>query len=202
MTREQQRQLRILKKELPHIVQAEIKKFKIKKRDFMIWQQKEDGFYNAHIHMGEKDGKCFCSVTGYCKPMWLDELFWEIMGMEDNKKGPVSLRSIGAFTVYGNKFMQESNEIVSWSVEELSVYVKEYVSGFAAKIQENICSRFAEEISEFSYHADIRETLYLIHLERYEDAVRYVDAMEQDSFVNSGIGFREAAAGYCRKRMQ
>lgn len=202
MTREQQRQLKNLKKELPHMVQAEIKKYKIKKKDFMIWRQKERDFYDAHIHVGEKDGKCFCSVTGYYKPMWLDELFWEIMGMEDNKKEPVSLRSIGAFTVYGNKFMQECREVVSWSEEELSVYVREYVSGFAAKTEEGLGGRFAEDISGSPYHAEIREALYLIHQERYEDAIRYVAAMDQDFFENRGVGFRKAATRHCRKRIQ
>ncbi len=201
MTREQQRQLRNLKKELPHIVQAEIKQYKINKRDFMIWRRRGDVFYDASVSVGQKDNKCYCSVRGMYKPLWLDDLFWDIMGMEENKKEPLSLRCIGAFTVYGNQFMEDRREMKSWSVEEMSICVREYISRFALETEEDICSRFAEEIPGTPYHADLRQVLYLIYLEKYVDAGRRIAVMDQDLFVNKGIGFRAAAMEYCRQRM-
>lgn len=56
MTREQQRQLRELKKTLPKILKEKIKKYKFKKKDYMIWFQKEDMFLTCLINVGIYNG--------------------------------------------------------------------------------------------------------------------------------------------------
>lgn len=83
----------------------------------------------------------------------------------------------------------------------INLCVREYISRFALETEEDICSRFAEEIPGTPYHADLRQVLYLIYLEKYVDAGRRIAVMDQDLFVNKGIGFRAAAMEYCRQRM-
>jgi hypothetical protein len=66
--------------------------------------------------------------------MWLDELFWELLCMEENKKEPVSLRAIGAYTVGGASIYEKETILSSWTEEELrgldiNDAIREYVNG-------------------------------------------------------------------------
>ena len=47
------------------------------------------------------DGGCKCSMHIEAKPLWIDDLLWDCLCMEGNKKEPLSLRATGAFTVSG-----------------------------------------------------------------------------------------------------
>ena len=40
------------------------------------------------------------------KPLWLDDLLWDLLKMETNKEAPLSLRTIGAFTVSGSELFK------------------------------------------------------------------------------------------------
>lgn len=49
MTREKQRLLKELKNAVPQIIKEEIKIYKIKKKDYMIWYKNEDLFFDVLI---------------------------------------------------------------------------------------------------------------------------------------------------------
>lgn len=116
MTREQQKKLREFKKVLPKIIQAEIKKYKLKKKDFMVWFQKEELFFNLNISICERDGLCYCTSIERIKPLWIDDILWDVLGMPENKNEPASLRAIGAFTVYGSEIYNNEAELVTWEM--------------------------------------------------------------------------------------
>ena len=61
MTREQQKKLRELKNALPKIIRSEIKKYNLKKKDFMVWVQKSELFFDLMIYVCERDGHCYCT---------------------------------------------------------------------------------------------------------------------------------------------
>ena len=90
MTREQQRLLRELKKALPEILKKEAREHKIKKKDYMLYGIKEDIFFTCHITVSANEEGCLCSVREALKPLWIDDLNWELLGMDNNKKEPLS----------------------------------------------------------------------------------------------------------------
>lgn len=131
MTREQQRQLRELKKTLPKILKEKIKKYKFKKKDYMIWFQKEDMFLTCLINVGfTMDGRFICDTKENIKPLWIDDLLWNFLNMSNNKKEPLSLRAVGAFTVHGVEIYQRYDELPNGSLQELEEYVEEYLEHF------------------------------------------------------------------------
>ena len=56
-----------------------------------------DFFYEANFYTSGIDNSLRGSLQ--FKPLIIDEVFWEIVGLQDNKKMPLSFRGNGAFTI-------------------------------------------------------------------------------------------------------
>lgn len=54
----------------------------------------KDGYFFCLQHLG------FASVYLEAKPMYADDLWWDIFNLSENKKCPTSLRGIGAFSIH------------------------------------------------------------------------------------------------------
>ena len=107
MTKEERQKYKELTKALPKILKDKIKKYKFKKKDFMIWYNKKELFFDLLIDVKVKsDDKCYCTAVETIKPLWLDDLLWDLLKMETNKKEQLSLRTIGAFTFSGAEFFK------------------------------------------------------------------------------------------------
>lgn len=196
MTREQQRQLRELKKALPKIIQLGIKKYKLKKRDFMVWFQKKDLFFDLMIGIRERDGHCYCACTERIKPLWLDDILWDILDMPENKNEPASLRAIGAFTVYGSEIYSDESELETWEIAEMEKYVHKYIEHFYQSIQAFGIEKFYEYMNASSYHQELRKTLSLIYEKKYEEALAYLNTQGRGHFCNKGVWVNDAMRDY------
>lgn len=202
MTREEQKKFRELKKALPKIIQTEIKKYKFKKKDFKVWFQKDELFFDLMLDIRDNDGHCcFISVENV-KPMWLDDLLWDILGMPENKNEPISLRAVGAFTVYGSEIYKEKAELVTWESYELQKYVDLYMEHFYKTIQSTTIEKFFDSIGSVPYHEELRKSLSLIHNGQYEEAMDYLSAYDKGYFCNKGIWINDAMRAYCRSKAQ
>jgi hypothetical protein len=58
----------------------------------------------------------------------LDDRLWEILGMPENKKAPVSLRANGAFTIYGQEILSGIISECEWSESWIVASIKEIFS--------------------------------------------------------------------------
>ncbi len=202
MTREQQKKLKLLKQSLPKIIQYEIKKYKLKKKDFMVWYNKKDIFFSLLISITEVDGHCYCSSRETIKPLWLDELFWDIMNMSENKSEPLSMRSIGAFTVHGVDIFEDKKELVEWKNEELEKYTIDYIAHFNNVVKNTDVASYYSLLNQSIYHRNIQEILVLIHECKYQEALIYLQSMEGDGyFSNEGVSFKEYAEIYCKEHL-
>lgn len=85
MTREQQRKLKELNRALLAILKSNVKAYGIKKKDYMVWGTKNELYFSLLIDVRERDGHCYCTSMELIKPLWLDELFWDIIDMSENK---------------------------------------------------------------------------------------------------------------------
>ena len=196
MTREQQKKLRELKKALPKIIQIEIKKYKLKKRDFMIWFQKKDLFFDLIISIRERNGHCYCASMERIKPLWIDDLLWDILGMPENKNEPVSLRAIGAFTVFGSEIYSDESELEMWEIEELEKHVCKYIEHFYQNIQAFGIEKFYECMDASPYHQELRKSLSLIYEKKYEEALDYLNTQGRGHFCNKGVWINDAMKDY------
>lgn len=200
MTREQQKKLKEIRSALPRILQAECRQHKFKKKDYMVWVKNGDLFFTFFPFIYELEGKCFLDIKQQFKPMWIDDLLWDIIDMQENKSEPASLRSTGAFTVNGAQLYKEEIEIFEWSVEEVTDCIKRALAEFKNRIASINESDFYLYIEKPMYHKDIRTLLKLIHEQNYSEAIMYAESMEHDVFVNGGVGLREAAVNFCNGR--
>ena len=196
MTREQQKKLRELKNALPKIIQLEIKKCKLKKKDFMIWFQKKDLFFDLIISLRERDRHCYCASVEKRKPLWIDDLLWDILGMPENKNEPVSLRAIGAFTVFGSEIYSDESELETWEIEELEKHVCKYIEHFYQNIQAFGIEKFYECMNASPYHQDLRKSLSLIYEKKYEEALDYLSTQDRGHFCNKGVWINDAMRDY------
>ena len=200
MTREQQRQRKELKTELPKIIKEIAADKNLKKKDFMLYAKKGELFFDCHIFVSVNDAnECICSTSESLKPMWIDDLLWELLDMKDNSKAPVSLRAIGAFAVSGAKIYENSTILSSWTKEELRDIVREYINHFCESIDTADNSVFEDNLSR-SYHGELREALYYIHTGQYQKALDVVGD-DEGCFTNGDLNINDAIRAYAGKHM-
>lgn len=202
MNREQQRNLKLLKKALPEIIRQEIKKYNIKKRDFMIWKQKDELFFDALIHISEKDGNCYCSIRETMKPLWVDDILWDVLAMSENKKESMSLRCIGAFTVFGVELYNVCDLVKNWKQDELQRIVSKYIEHFYESIRTVSIHTYHDLRSKHPYHREIRNLVSMIHEEQYEEAIQYARKNTLDEMSNQGLTVKAGAIKYCQEVMR
>lgn len=201
MTREQQKKLKVLKSTLMKTAQPFIKRYQWKKKDFMIWFLKDELYFSLLLSVGVKDGHCFCAGRGTFKPLWSDNILWEILGMESNKEQPLSLRSIGAFTIYGAELYKEQYELLEWASDELEVIVEKITAEFQKVIQSTGVADFYRLAEKTLYQSELLHCVILIYQEKYESAIAALGDMDTDLFSNEGKGFRERAFIYVKEKM-
>lgn len=127
MTKEERQKYKELTKVLPKMLKDKIKKYKFKKKDFMIWYSTKELFFDLLIGVKVKsDDKCYCTAIETIKPLWLDDLLWDLLKMETNKKEPLSLRTIGAFTVSGAELFKNETELKEWTISELEEIIDNF----------------------------------------------------------------------------
>lgn len=203
MTREEQRKLRELKKALPKLLKEKAKKYKFKKKDYMLWYNSNDLFFTNHIDVRETiDGGCCCSYSVKVKPLWIDDLLWECLKMEENKREPISLRSIGAFTVSGVKIISDFTRMKEWSIEELELLVDQYLNEFYDVIEMTTIEDFYSNLSNDSYHEELRVALTLLHDEKYQEVLDYLSTQGKGRFCNGNLWINHGIREYCRNKLK
>lgn len=202
MTREQQKKLKELNRALLAILKSNVKTYGIKKKDYMIWGTKNELYFSLLIDVKERDGHCYCTSMELLKPLWLDELFWDIIDMPENKSEPLSLRCIGAFALHGMQFYECEQEILQWSVEELEQCVISYMEHFVDTMNTSNLETYDSIFDISEYQGEEQEILRFIHRQEYQEALERIQLMEDEGhFQNKGIWFREYAEKYCEQRL-
>ncbi|MCR1869789.1 hypothetical protein [Longicatena caecimuris] len=202
MKREQQRKLRELKKTLPKMLKEKAKAYKMKKKDYMIWYSINDLFIECMIDVRETvDDRCCCSIQVKIKPLWIDDLLWDCLGMENNKAEPMSLRAIGAFTVSGVEVYSDYAYLKEWTREEMETYVDLYLEKFNQIMNEVTIDDFYAHISDNTYHEELRVSLTMAYNTRYQEAIEYLKDKGEGIFCNKGLWIHDGIKQYCKTMM-
>lgn len=142
------------------MLKEKVKAYKMKKKDYMIWYSINDLFIECMIDVRETvDDRCCCSIQVKIKPLWIDDLLWDCLGMENNKAEPMSLRAIGAFTVSGVEVYSDYAYLKEWTREEMEKYVDLYLEKFNQIMNEVTIDDFYAHISDNTYHEELRVSL-------------------------------------------
>lgn len=201
------REQRILYKELNKamldIINKYSKQYKFKKKADFVWTSKKDFFFCVDFLLGvtETDGVLICSAYERCKPLWTDNILWEVLDMKENLSAPSSLRGDGAFAFYGLRYNSTNIRINNWKAEEIEEAISTMIYSFDKYINSFNSDLFYKNEDKIIYQDTLYKLLYLIHLKEYEKAYLYANEMSDGYFINKGKELSEYAMDYCRLKM-
>ena len=189
MTREEQKKYKEMNKYLENRTKEVFKTYSLKKKDYMFYYSKNNMFYSIMFSMSRD----IIKVYFYAKPLWLDDILWDILDMSNNKKAPISLRGIGAFTINSKIQLKEYNilsqkdidDIIDKSFKEIlelsNVYNEEY---------------YLKHYTDISYQEEIIYTIVLIYNKEYSKALDYLSNTQINYFVSHNKCFSDLAIEY------
>ena len=123
------------------------KKFGWKQSSFINWKV-EGGYYFYLEHLN-----CYSEATLYVKPLYIDDLWWDVFEMSSNKKAPMSLRGNGTFSLDGVKILKtpdlfdiRTNERgAEYELEKIQKYSNEDIE----KIWDDVFQQIEDEVKRF-----------------------------------------------------
>ena len=118
-----------------------------KQSSFINWKV-EGGYYFYLVHLN-----CYGEATLYVKPLYIDDLWWDVFEMSSNKKAPMSLRGNGTFSLDGVKILKTPDLFDIRTNERGSEYELEKIQKYSdediEKIWDNVFQQFDNEVQRF-----------------------------------------------------
>lgn len=193
MTREQQKRNKELKKQLEISAKANYKNHNLKKKDYMFYIVRDKMIYMMMFWMiADKVKMCF-----HAKPFWVDDVLWDILDMSSNKQEPVSLRSVGAFTI--RSMISETESTIS-SIDEIENLVNDGFTKFVAFSNNFTEKDFLDNYSQISYQQDMIGIIIMIRKGQYDEALKLLEENKINSFIVNNKSFSELAIDYITSR--
>lgn len=176
MKKEDREKNRIIENALKEIVKSKIKQYKFRKRDYMIYMVKDNMIYGLFIdsYIRETDSKPIVHSYIEYKPLWIDDLLWEILDMKSNKHEPDSLRIMGAFTVPGMEYSDDTIEF-DGNVDTLEKLIDGVFKNFENNISLLTNEKYIGNIKETGGKRVLSKALVFIHENNYTEAKKILE---------------------------
>lgn len=192
MTREEQKKYKEMNKYLENRTKEVFKTYHLKKKDYMFYFSKNNMFYAIMFSMTRNTMK----VYFYAKPLWLDDILWDILDMSDNKKAPISLRSVGAFTINSQI---EAKEFHILNKKDIDNYID---NSFKEIIKlPNVYDEeyYLKHYIDISYQKEMIYTIVLIYNKEYKKALDFLSNTQINDFISNSKCFSDLAIEYINK---
>lgn len=210
MKRENQAKFKELSKNLMPLAKAHAKKYNFKTKGFLFWTVQNDFFFTFFpcISPGAKDENQFIFSSQLdLKPVYLDDIFWDVMDMSSNKNEPMSLRATGAFTVPGIYYFKNFAKMETYKIAELDKLLKDSIDSFANALLDLNGKEeewFYKAEKELTRKSDARHLMIKLHFKQYAEALDYIKNSKDKSFArggfsNNGKDLFERVIDYCKK---
>ena len=179
------------------------KKHKWKQISYINWKvEAEYYFYLEHIN-------CYCEAALYVKPLYIDDLWWDVFEMPSNKKGPMRLRGLGgfSFSLDGVQILKTpdlfdirtNGRDSEYELEKIQKYSDEDIE----KIWDNVFRQFDDEIQRFLKENPDPESYYPKeeNCQAYYALITYLHAGDRQKVLGKIAEFR-ATPGRIRSPMK
>ncbi|GLC78331.1 hypothetical protein [Lacrimispora brassicae] len=200
MTREEQKEIRELKKLLPIELRKQSKEFGFQFAHGFLYRFEGDFLYYAILDISSNRS---LTMTTLIKPWILNELYWEIqqMNMEEMRAQPKSFHMRGAFTINDIFYRNDS---VPYDKDNLGQAVHEALVQFNVSIKEHLTNIQAITCDMEGYRiSNLTKALALIYSHDYENALHLLlqEDLVNDTYIHvSGKGktAKDYAVDFCR----
>ncbi len=169
----------------------EFKKYRLKKKDYMFYVSKDNMFYSTTLFMNRNK----LSAYFHAKPLWLDDILWDVLDMSSNKEEPISLRSIGAFTI--QSLIRKKDYTVE-STEEIDVVVTKTFEELVALAYSYQEEDFLMDYQTITYQQEVINVIVLIHNGEYDKALAICQNTQIGYFESNNKDFSKLAIKYIK----
>jgi len=206
MNRETKSKITLLKKTMASVSKQLIKPYGYKQIDGLVWTIQNEFIFVLFPFITSLDDKPELKITCSVKPLFADDILWDIMGMESNKNEPLSLRVKGAFAVFGVEFYKKKYPLEKLDVEELPSYLEDSLKWFYTLLttkngNEKIWFNEVESSNPTYYHCDIMRLMIMIKAEQFNNAIGYLDSHNVRGFTVGDKNIDYMIRDYCKKRL-
>jgi len=203
MTKEERKAFGAMKKDFNKIVRPLAKSYGFKTAGGRSWSKQGDLLFIMTPILSRTD-KIFLHTVCRAKPLFADDYFWDILGLEECKQGPFSLRVTGAYTVQGIRFYSNDHLLRKFDGEEIEKFVREELVHFSQQIQsvspEGLSWFYQLEADQDRYwQRDVMRLILLLHQGKKDKAREYLNEHEMNDFMVDGKSFGEMAAEYLKR---
>lgn len=206
MNRETKSKITLLKKTMANVSKQLIKHYGYKQIDGRVWTIQNEFIFVLFPFIKNHEDKPVLEITYSVKPLFVDDILWDIMGMESNKNEPLSLRVNCAFALFGVEFSKKEYILEKLEVEELSSYLEDSLKWFCTLLKtkkgnENTWFNDVESSEPTYYHCDIMRLMLMIKFEQFSNVIKYLDDHDVTGFTVSGKSIDNMIRDYCKKRL-
>jgi len=166
------------------------KKYGWKQHSFINWKV-EGGYYFYLRHLN-----CYSGAFLYVKPLYIDDLWWDIFEISSNKKEPMSLRGNGTFSLDGVRILEtpdlfdiRTNEReAEYELEKIQKYSDEDIE----KIWDNVFQQFDNEVQRFLKENPDPDSYFPEEEKCYEyyTLITYLHAGDRQKVLDKIVEFR------------
>lgn len=196
--KELEKNVSIMMKECP----KRYKQQKLKKKDYMLWTIRGNMIYGIMPSVGirESDLKPVMSFLIEYKPLWIDDLLWDVIGMESNKQEPDSLRMVGAFTVGAARIHIDTIELQSEATDYVESIFYESIEKIVSSFETLTEEKYVEYLYTEKYVDEYSKVLVAIHQgnrNRIKELLETIDS--NGRFYNEGKSYKDWLVEYLNR---
>ena len=196
--KELEKNVSIMMKECP----KRYKQQKLKKKDYMLWTIRGNMIYGIMPSAGirESDLKPVMSFLIEYKPLWIDDLLWDVIGMESNKQEPDSLRMVGAFTVGAARIHIDAIELQSEATDYVESIFYESIEKIVSSFETLTEEKYVEYLYTEKYVDEYSKVLVAIHQgnrNRIKELLETIDS--NGRFYNEGKSYKDWLVEYLNR---
>lgn len=205
MTREEKKAVTALDKALTGLVRPLIKPYRYKSVGGMIWTVQNEMLFilSPSVVSPRGEERVYVKVACESKPLFADDLLWDILGLTENKSKPMSLRVNGYFTLFGVPVYTHRRALDVLDSEHVVAHVNaelEELSQLLASLSGRELDWFRElEAGQERYaYMEVTRLMLMLHDGRRDEALEYVSTHKVSDYIVHGKTVGQLIAEYCR----
>lgn len=152
------------------------------------------------VGIRESDLKPVMSFLIEYKPLWIDDLLWDVIGMESNKQEPDSLRMVGAFTVGAARIHIDTIELQSEATDYVESIFYESIEKIVSSFETLTEEKYVEYLYTEKYVDEYSKVLVAIHQgnrNRIKELLETIDS--NGRFYNEGKSYKDWLVEYLNR---